>query len=94
MEFRLDDGQVELQETLARLCADRFPLDTLGAREHATFDRATWRDLADLGVFGLLIDPSAGGSGLGAVEGALVFEQLGSHLAPGPLLWTVAIRRG
>src|SRR5207342_1672274 len=29
-----------------------------------------------------------GGDGLGIVEAALLFEQLGSHLAPGPVLWT------
>jgi alkylation response protein AidB-like acyl-CoA dehydrogenase len=45
--------------------------------------------MAALGVFGLLLDETDGGSGLGIVEGALVFEQLGSHLAPGPTRWTV-----
>lgn len=36
-----------------------------------------------------LLDEDAGGSGLGLVDGALLFEQLGSHLVPGPVLWTV-----
>ena len=85
MEFRLDDGQVELQQTVARFCADRFPLDAIADRESRPVDRAAWRELADLGVLGLLTE----GSGLGLVEAALVFEQLGSHLVPGPLLWTV-----
>lgn len=85
MEFRLDDGQVELQQTVARFCADRFPLDAVADREGRPVDRAAWRELADLGVLGLLVE----GSGLGLVEAALVFEQLGSHLVPGPLLWTV-----
>jgi hypothetical protein len=44
--------------------------------------------MAALGVFGLL-DDGPHGSGLGVLEGALLFEQLGSHLAPGPILWTV-----
>ena len=35
MEFRLDEGQVELQETVARFCAARFPLDGVVAREGA-----------------------------------------------------------
>ena len=89
MEFRLDAGQVELQQTVARFCADRFPLDALGARELAPVDRPAWAEMAGLGMFGLLLDEVAGGSGLGAVEGALLFEQLGSHLVPGPVLWTV-----
>lgn len=85
MEFRLDAGQVELQETVARFCADRFPLDTIADREGRPVTPADWQALADLGVLGMLVD----GSGLGLVEAALVFEQLGSHLAPGPVLWTV-----
>jgi alkylation response protein AidB-like acyl-CoA dehydrogenase len=85
MEFRLDAGQVELQGTVARFCADRFPLDTIADREARPVAASDWRALADLGVLGMLV----GGSGLGLVEAALVFEQLGSHLAPGPVLWTV-----
>ena len=104
MEFGLDAAQLELQETVERFCASRFPFDALAAREAAAFDRAAWADLAALGVFGLLallpttaVDKAAavpessedaGGSGLGVVEAALVFEQLGSHLVPGPVLWT------
>ena len=89
MEFRLDEGQLELQETVARFCAARFPLDGVVAREGAPLDRRIWSELAELGVLGLLADEAEGGSGLGALEGAIVFEQLGSHLVPGPLLWTV-----
>ena len=89
MEFRLDSGQVELQQTVVRFCADRFPLDAVVEREDAPVDRARWTDMAALGVFGLLVDDATGGSGLGLVDGALLFEQLGSHLVPGPVLWTV-----
>jgi alkylation response protein AidB-like acyl-CoA dehydrogenase len=89
MEFGLDAGQLELQQTVARYCTDRFPPEEIAAREGAPVDRTAWADLAAVGVFGLLLPEDAGGSGLGAVEAALVFEQLGSHLVPGPMLWTV-----
>jgi alkylation response protein AidB-like acyl-CoA dehydrogenase len=89
MEFRLDEEQVELQLTVARLCADRFPLDAVVAREGEPVDRATWTAMADLGLLGILLTEADGGSGLGVVEAAIAFEQLGSHLAPGPVLWTV-----
>ncbi len=39
MEFRLDAGQVELQQTVDRFFADRFPLDGLAEREGAPVDR-------------------------------------------------------
>ena len=89
MDFRLDEGQVELQQTVARFCADRFPLDDITARDGHGVDRVAWREMADLGVFGLLRPEDRGGSGLGVVEGAILFEQLGSHLVPGPVLWSV-----
>ena len=30
-----------------------------------------------------------GGAGLGAVEAAIVLEELGAHLVPGPLVWSI-----
>ena len=89
MEFRLDDGQIELQQTVTRFCVDRFPLDALGDREGVPLDRSIWVELAKLGVLALLLPESTGGVGAGVVEAAIVFEQLGSHLVPGPVLWTL-----
>jgi alkylation response protein AidB-like acyl-CoA dehydrogenase len=89
MEFTLDAGQLELQQTVDRFASERFPFDTIAERELASIDRVAWSALADLGLFGLLVPEADGGSGLGPVEAAIVFEQLGSHLVPGPTLWTV-----
>ena len=52
------------------------------------YDASTWRAICELGFAGLLIREDLGGQGLGAVEMALVFEALGSHLIPSPLLGT------
>lgn len=89
MEFRLDEAQIELQETISRFCDDRFPLDRVGAREREPLDRSAWRGMAELGVFSLMADERDGGAALGPVECAIVFEQLGSHLVSGPVLWSV-----
>ena len=91
MEFRFDEEQLGA-------AADRRPASAptgspstrSAAREGRPVDRgALARSWPTLGVFGLLLAESDGGIGLGVVEGALVFEQLGSHLAPGPVLWTL-----
>jgi len=74
VEFRLDGGQVELQQTVARFAESRFSLT-------AVADPSLWDGMAALGLFGL--------TDLGPVEAVIVFEQLGWHLAPGPVLWTV-----
>jgi alkylation response protein AidB-like acyl-CoA dehydrogenase len=88
MDFRLDEQQLELQDTLRRFCAARFAPERIAQREGQPLDRAAWRELAGLGVFGLLVPESEGGSGLGVVEAAIVFEQLGAHLVSGPALWS------
>lgn len=88
MDFRLDDGQVALQEAVAGFCASRLPLETVGEREAVPRGDGLWGELAELGVFSLLVPESDGGLGLGMVDAVLVFEQLGRHLVAGPLVWS------
>ena len=88
MDFRLDDQQLALQDGVRTFCASEYPLDGLGALEVEVDTSGRWADLADLGVFSLMAPEAAGGLGLGVVEAALVFEQLGAHLVPGPILWS------
>lgn len=79
MDFRLDDDQLALRDATRSLCAARGvpPADD------------PWGDLAELGVFGLLVPVQGGGLGAGPVEAAVVLEQLGAHLVPGPVVWSV-----
>src|SRR5262245_9544658 len=86
MDFRLDAEQLELQDTVRRFCAARFAAERIATRDGEPLDRSAWRELAGLGVFGVLVPEAAGGSGL--VEAALVFAQLGAHLVSGPALWS------
>lgn len=85
MDFRLDEEQLELRDTVRRFGAARFAASDV-ARRAASPDRETWRAMAKLGVFSLLA--SSGDDGLGTVGAAIVFEQLGAHLVTGPVLWT------
>ncbi|MEX0664543.1 MAG: acyl-CoA dehydrogenase [Acidimicrobiia bacterium] len=48
-----------------------------------------WSELADQGWLGLHIDEAHGGSGYGLLEAAIVTEELGRALAPGPILPTM-----
>ncbi len=48
-----------------------------------------WASLCDLGWLGLHIPEPLGGSGYGLPESAIVLEELGRSLAPGPFLSTV-----
>jgi alkylation response protein AidB-like acyl-CoA dehydrogenase len=88
MDFHLDEQQLELQDTVRRFCAARFPSERIAEREGHALDRTVWREMAELGVFGLLLAEARGGLGLGVVEAAIAFEQLGAHLVSGPALWS------
>jgi alkylation response protein AidB-like acyl-CoA dehydrogenase len=88
MDFHLDDDQLALQDHVVRFCRDRWPLDRVGERKNEGLDRAEWDALVGLGATSVMASETDGGLGLGVVEAAVVFEQLGYHLVPGPLLWS------
>lgn len=50
-----------------------------------------WSELAELGLFGLLVDEAAGGLGLTEVELALACERLGYHAVAEPVLEVAAV---
>jgi alkylation response protein AidB-like acyl-CoA dehydrogenase len=87
------------QEELARgaraFVERRYPVAHLRAirdREpDARIDRALWREAAQLGWAGLLVDDAHGGAGLGMIEAGLILEQLGRTLAPTPMISTAVI---
>jgi alkylation response protein AidB-like acyl-CoA dehydrogenase len=77
VNFDLTDDQVALRDGIRSLCDGRFPMK----RVRAGFDRSVWDELADAGVFSLRSD------GFGLADAAIVFEELGRALVPGPLVW-------
>src|SRR4051795_8024259 len=52
------------------------------------FGHELWKQFAELGLTGIGIPESHGGLGLGAVEAALVLEEIGRNLTPSPFLTT------
>ena len=90
MDFELSDDQVALCDGIWDLCQGRFDIDTVrGLADCGGVDRRLWGELADTGVFSLLVPEDEGGVGLGWAEAGLVFEQLGRALVPGPLVGTL-----
>jgi alkylation response protein AidB-like acyl-CoA dehydrogenase len=53
-----------------------------------------WKEMARLGWLGLALPETHGGSALGMVETAIVLEELGRVVCPGPYLETVVAARG
>ena len=88
MDFQLDDEQLALRDAVAALCRQHFDVGSLAAREGAPADASAWQALADIGALGMLVPADRGGFGGGAVEAAIVLEQLGASLESGPVLWS------
>lgn len=88
MDFRFDDEQLALRDAVRAFCQQQFALGGVAAREGVPVQAETWAALADMGVFAMLLPPEQGGFGGGAIEAAIVFEQLGARLATGPTLWS------
>lgn len=94
MEFALTDDQHLIQDSARTLLAETAGLDRLHQviKSSAGWDEILWRALAcDLGFTGLMVPEAYGGSGLGAVEMALVLEETGSALAAVPFFETAVL---
>jgi alkylation response protein AidB-like acyl-CoA dehydrogenase len=88
MYFDLTDEQQAIKSTAHDFLASRFKsarLREIAASEDGT-DPAGWKEMADLGWAGLALPEEWGGQGLGIVELAVLFEEMGYALAPSPLL--------
>jgi alkylation response protein AidB-like acyl-CoA dehydrogenase len=88
MDFELSEEERAIGDGVRALCAGRFPLDKVRAAEGAdrTVDVEAWPELGAAGVFSVLVSEDEGGLGLGLAHAAVVFEELGRALIPGPLV--------
>jgi alkylation response protein AidB-like acyl-CoA dehydrogenase len=89
MDFRVDEAQRELADGVRAMVAGRLPLERIRSREgeERTIGAEDWAALGETGVFALTL-PEPAGTGLGLADAAVVFEELGRALVPGPLVGT------
>jgi alkylation response protein AidB-like acyl-CoA dehydrogenase len=93
MDFSFSPEQDQLRAHARSFLEKRYPLARLAEIETSEdgWDRASWPELARLGWTGASIPEAQGGAGLGFVEEAIVFEELGRALYAGPYFSTVAL---
>ena len=86
--------QLALASTIEESLVELLPLSRLHTACHE--DARTWRSLEEIGVFSIGVSEDSGGSGLGAVEEALIVMSLGRRLASPSVLATIgtALTRG
>jgi alkylation response protein AidB-like acyl-CoA dehydrogenase len=89
MDFDLTDDQKEIKRVAKELLAARSSFAQVReAAEAAEYDGALWQELRDLGWPGIAVAEEHGGQGLGAVELAVLLEELGYACAATPYLST------
>jgi alkylation response protein AidB-like acyl-CoA dehydrogenase len=93
MDFSFTPEQEELRAQARSYLADRFPPERVAelADSDAGWDPSSWGELAELGWLGVSVPEEQGGAGLTFVEEALLLEELGRALYPGPYFATVGL---
>ena len=55
------------------------------------FGHALWKQMAEMGFTGILVDEADGGLGMGHVEAGIVLEEIGRNLTPSPFLTSAVL---
>jgi alkylation response protein AidB-like acyl-CoA dehydrogenase len=73
--FMADEGNIakQLRHWRDRECKDGF-------------GHGLWKQMAEMGFTGMLVDEDDGGLGMGHVEAGIVLEEIGRNLTPSPFL--------
>jgi len=90
VDFEFSAEQEQLRDSLRRFLVDQAPVEYVRAvyGNDRGYTDEVWRGLVDLGVVGLLVPERDGGSGMGMVDMAVVLEELGRAVHPGPFAAT------
>jgi alkylation response protein AidB-like acyl-CoA dehydrogenase len=91
MPLYLNDDQAMLRDTARGFMASEGAIS--GQLRHWRdiqckdgFGHGLWKQFAEMGFNGILIDEADGGLGLGHVEAGIVLEEIGRNLTPSPFL--------
>ncbi|MFM8303972.1 MAG: acyl-CoA dehydrogenase family protein [Actinomycetota bacterium] len=91
MELDFSEDQEELRDGVRSMLAGECPISLVRAVvETGASVEPLWHQMVELGWPALTVPEEFGGLGLGAVELAIVAEELGRAVAPGPFLPTTA----
>jgi alkylation response protein AidB-like acyl-CoA dehydrogenase len=93
MDFRFTDDQLLLQTTVRGFLEKEHTPEVLRKlwETETGRSRALWKQLAEIGVPGLLVPEEHGGMGLGEIEGVLIHEEAGRAALAELLIPTMAV---
>ncbi|MCY4494030.1 MAG: acyl-CoA/acyl-ACP dehydrogenase [Acidimicrobiaceae bacterium] len=86
LDLDFTEEQEMLREMVRGVCAQLSPIDTVRELEDDPdgVARELWEQFGELGICGLMLPEEYGGSGMGLLEGVVLYEELGRSLAPVP----------
>ncbi|HEX3705767.1 MAG TPA: acyl-CoA dehydrogenase family protein, partial [Mycobacteriales bacterium] len=92
MDFAFSDDQVALQALAHEILTEQATNEHLQALEKASgasvYDAQLWKQLAAAGLTGIGVPEEHGGAGLGFLELAVIFDEVGRAVAPVPAVAT------
>lgn len=89
MDFQLSEEQQALQEVAREFLKERWPTDSVReALDHppARIDPPVWEEIVSMGWLGVAAPEEAGGIGGDIVTAAVLAEEAGRAVLPGPLI--------
>jgi len=93
MQFGLSDTQQSIKNSAREFFTAEAPMAAVRklADTPDVFDPALWKKCAEQGWTGIIFPEQHGGVGLGLVEMAAAWEEMGRALVPGPFISTVLV---
>ncbi len=93
MDFAFSEEQKALAASVRGFIEERFPIERVAeiADSDGGWDGAWWPEVSALGWTGVSVPEDAGGLGMGFLEEAIVLEETGRGLFPGPYFSTVVL---
>ncbi len=92
MQFGLSESQQILKTNARKFFAGECPMSEVRRlmETETAYDPGLWKKMAVQGFMGIIVPEQFGGLGDGNVELALLSEEMGRALVPGPYLSTIA----
>ena len=86
LDLEFTHEQDMLRDMVRGLCGEFSPLERVRELEDDPdgIARDLWRRFGELGLCGLMVPESEGGSGMSLIDGVVLYEELGRSLAPLP----------
>ena len=93
MDIKLSEDQFEIARHARRFCENESSMEYVRSmfEDERGFTDEVWAKMAELGWMGMRIPESHGGLELGLLDLAVVLEEMGRGLAPGPFFSTVLL---